>query len=69
MELAALIFLGGVFLVREWMNAQEKRDLMDRLMCRDFQEYKRWAANKRKPAAPVNMSDEQLAEAAEEHEA
>jgi hypothetical protein len=64
MEAGALILLGTLFIMREWMNWRDRRDLMDRLMCRDFQEYKRAAFRRSGPAdgKNVNMTDEEMAE-------
>lgn len=56
--------LGTVLILREWQNWRDRRDLMDRIMSADFKEYKRYTKPADpKPEYPVNMTEEQLAEA------
>jgi hypothetical protein len=59
--IAALLAL---LVIREYQNRAERRDLLDRIMCIDFREYKRYNKDGKVIAEfPGKMTDEQLAEA------
>ena len=47
--------------VREWQNHKAQKDLMDRLMSRDFTEYARGNRPNIK-AAPARLTDAEMAE-------
>lgn len=65
-----IITLAGLLVVREWQNRGERKELLDRLMCRDFQEYRRasgGAAGAARPhVLPARMSEAELAAAQQE---
>lgn len=66
MEIATIIILAILLLAQGWMNSKDRRDLLDRIMCRDYEEYKRF---KKTPAAhrayPATMSDAEMKAAAD----
>lgn len=62
---ATTAILSVTLLVREWQNRSERRELLDRIMCRDYQEFKRneraGGHPSRPHVLPGRMSDEELA--------
>ena len=63
MENAITIILAIVLVAREYQNWRDRRDLLDRIMCVDYREFKKFEKPARPSAGNVVMSDEQLAEA------
>ena len=68
MNYGLIIFLCGFILAREWMAWRDRKDLLDRIMCRDYEEYKRLNRKVILRKYPANMSDEMLAMAARDRE-
>ena len=68
MNYGMIIFFAVFILLREWMCWQDRRDLLNRIMCRDYEEYKRLNRKVVIRKYPSNMSDEMLAAAARERE-
>ncbi len=68
--IVVIIILAALLVLREWQNRSERRELLDRVMCRDFQEYRKvngTAAGKTRPhVLPGRMSDVDLAAARQE---
>lgn len=66
------VFLAGLLVWREWQNRQERRDLLDRIMCQDYQTYKRLdkaaGPTPRPHVLPGRMSEAALSEAAKEQD-
>lgn len=62
MEMLCIITLSAVLIVREYQSYMERRELLDRIMCADYREFKR---SERKPVEPnnVNMTDADLKKA------
>lgn len=67
METAITLILAGVLVVREYQNWRDRKDLLDRIMCVDYREFKQKAHSPRPPGGNVRMSDEEMA--AEERKA
>ena len=62
---APALVLAGVLCFREWQNWKDRKDLLDRIMCADYQQYKRLTAGKPPaPEFPARMTDAELADAA-----
>jgi hypothetical protein len=66
MENGIIIFLAALLVVREWQHQRDRRDLLDRIMCADYREFKRYEKKPAAPAGNVYMTDEQLAKAEKE---
>lgn len=63
------IILAGILILREWQNWKDRKDLLDRIMCVDYQEYQALNKPKKTPPSrrvfPGRMTDTELAAAAE----
>lgn len=59
------IVILAIWIIREVQNFQEKKDLMNRVMSRDYATYAKFEKPKPKPKQeyPGYMTDEQMAEA------
>lgn len=62
MEIATIIILAVLLVAREWQNWRDRRDLLDRIMCVDYREFKR-GERKGPPPQIVSMTDEEMAKA------
>lgn len=63
MEKFTIIILAGVLIMREYQNWRDRRDLLDRIMCADYREYKRSEPGRSAPTGKGRMSDEEMAKA------
>lgn len=65
MENAITLILAGILILREWQNWRDRKDLLDRIMCVDYQEYQTLRKPKKTPPAqpvfPGRMTDEEMA--------
>lgn len=72
MENALTIILAAILVVREWQNWKDRKDLLDRIMCANYQEFQLLKSSKKispgRKVFPGRMSDEEMAAAAAETE-
>jgi len=53
------IFLGALLVIREYQNWRDRKDLMDRIMCKNWSEYKdKTSPRSPKRGQPTFMTDE-----------
>jgi len=58
------------FFIREGQHYSQKKDLLDRIMCRDYSNFKKYDKKSKhiKPEFPGHMTDEQMVAAEKEQE-
>jgi len=63
MEISIIIILCALLIIREYQHCKIIKDLMDRIMCKDWKEYKQQTKPRVAPRGfPAFMSDEKMAE-------
>lgn len=61
------IFLGALLIIREYQNWKDRKDLMDRIMCKDWPQFKKHTeARIAHRGLPGRMTDEEMFHAEKE---
>lgn len=63
MEIAIIIILCVLLIIREYQHWKIVKDLMDRIMCKDWKEYIKQTKPRVAPQGlPIDMTDEEMAD-------
>ena len=62
MDIYTCILLGALLVIREYQHRKTESELMDRIMCKDWKEYKKHTKSRVAPRGLAScMTDEEMA--------